>query len=268
MDLVQTRYEVENGVGKITLHRPDNMNAFTPVMEEELKAIIAEADRDDAVRAVVVTGAGRAYCAGADLSSGDKAFDRGAREGRFIPISEYRDGGGKVSLAIYKCRKPVIAAINGPAVGVGITMTLPMDMRIAAEDAKIGFVFARRGVVMEACSSWFLPRIVGIAKANELVFTGRVFKAADEAASGLFNHVVPRDEVLPKAMSIAREIADNTSAMSVAISKALLSHGPSEPDPQSVHLIESKCFYWAGKAGGRQEKACRVSWKKGRRNSR
>lgn len=253
MDLIQTRYEVDNGVAKVTLHRPDNMNAFTPVMEKELIAIFTEADRDDAIRAVVVTGAGKAYCAGADLSAGGTAFDRGARDGRDVSISEHRDGGGQVSIAIFKCRKPVIAAINGAAVGIGITMTLPMDIRIASEDAKIGFVFARRGVVPEACSSWFLPRIVGPAKANELVFTGRVFKAADEAGSGLFNYVLPQDQVLPKAMSIAREIADNTSAMSVALSKALLTHSPSEPDPQSVHLIESKCFYWAGRAADARE---------------
>jgi enoyl-CoA hydratase/carnithine racemase len=247
MDLIQTRYEVDNGVGKVTLHRPDNLNAFTPTMRNELIAIFEEADRDDNVRALVVTGAGRAYCAGADLSAGGSTFDRARQEGRDVPISEHRDGGGQVTLAIYNCRKPVIGAINGHAVGVGITMTLPMDIRIASEDAKIGFVFARRGVVPEACSSWFLPRIVGIAKAAELVYTGRVFKASEEANSGLFNYVLPADQVLPKAMSIAREIADNTSATSVAIGKALLWHGLGEDDPQSVHLIDSRCFFWAGR---------------------
>ena len=138
------------------------------------------------MRVIVVTGAGKAFCAGADLSYGSITFDYSQREGREIPISEHRDRGGKVALAIFNCRKPVIAAINGPAVGVGITMTLAMDLRIAASDAKIGFVFARRGVVPEACSSWFLPRIVGISKAAELVYTGRMFRAEEEAASGLF----------------------------------------------------------------------------------
>jgi enoyl-CoA hydratase/carnithine racemase len=163
-----------------------------------------------------------------------------------VAISEHRDGGGQVALAIFRCRKPVIAAINGHAVGVGITMTLPMDIRIVAEDAKIGFVFARRGVVPEACSSWFLPRIVGISKATEWIYTGRVFRAAEEAASGLFNYVVPQEQVFKKAMTIAREIAEHTSPVSVALSKALLWHGFAEDDPQSVHLIDSRCFYWMG----------------------
>ncbi len=243
MDFIQTRYEIDKGIATITLHRPDRMNAFTPVMREELIALFAEADVNDAVRAVVVTGSGNAFCAGADLSGGGSTFDQSAK----TTLGNHRDGGGQVALAIHKCRKPVIAAINGHAVGIGITMTLPMDMRIAAEDAKIGFVFAKRGVVLEACSSWFLPRIVGIAKATELAYTGRVFRAVEGAASGLFNYVVPKDQVLSKAMEIAREIAENTSAVSVALNKALLWHGLGEQDPQSAHLVDSRCFYWAGK---------------------
>lgn len=247
MELTETRYEIDDGIAMVTLNRPEQMNAFTFTMWKELVWIFGEADADDTVRAVVVTGAGRAYCAGADLSSGASTFDMEQWEGTEIPLSKHRDQGGQVSLAIYKCRKPVIGAINGHAVGVGITMTLPMDMRIAAADAKIGFVFARRGVVAEACSSWFLPRIVGIAKAAELVYTGRVFKAEEEANSGLFNYVVPGEEVLPRSISIAKEIAHNSAPVSVALCKALLWHGLSEEDPQSVHLIDSKCFYWAGK---------------------
>jgi enoyl-CoA hydratase/carnithine racemase len=246
MKLNHTRYEVDDGIGKVTLNRPEQLNAFTPIMREELVRIFEAADQDDAVRVVVVTGAGRAFCAGADLSTGGATFDRSKREGRQINISQHRDGGGQVSLAVFKCRKPVIAAMNGHAVGVGLTMTLPMDIRVAAENAKLGFVFTRRGVVPEACSSWFLPRIVGIAKAAELVYTGRIFRASEEADSGLFTHVVPQTEVLPKAMALAREIADNTSAVSVALSKAMLWHGLSEPDPQSVHLIDSRVFFWAG----------------------
>jgi len=246
MDLTYTQYEVESGVAKITLYRPDRMNALTGIMRKELIEIFSEADRDDTVRVVVLTGAGKAFCAGADLSSGSSTFDQSKKGSRKVTISEHRDGGGQISLAIFSCRKPVIAAINGHAVGVGITMTLPMDIRIVAEDAKIGFVFTRRGVVPDACSSWFLPRIVGISKATELIYTGRVFRAAEEANSGLFNYVVPGNEVLPKAMTIAKEIAENTSAVSVALSKALLWHGLTEDDPQSVHLIDSRCFYWVG----------------------
>jgi enoyl-CoA hydratase/carnithine racemase len=247
MDLREILYSVEEGVATLTMNRPDTLNASTTAMRQEMIRLFEEADLDDAVRAIVVTGAGKAFCAGADLSSGNKTFDYRKREGREIRMSEHRDGGGQVALAIYRCRKPVIAAINGHAVGFGITMTLPMDIRIAAEDAKIGFVFSRRGVHLEACSSWFLPRIVGISKAAELVYTGRVFLAKEEAASGLFSYVVPKEEVLPKALGIAREIAENTAPVSVALSKALLWHGLSEPDPQSVHLIDSRCFFWVGR---------------------
>lgn len=253
MKLTETRYEIGKGVATVTLHRPEQMNAFTKTMRKELVEIFAAADQDDSVRAVVVKGAGKAFCAGADLSAGGSAFDRTLQEGRNVAISEHRDGGGKVSLAIFRCRKPVIAAINGHAVGVGITMTLPMDIRIVSENAKIGFVFTRRGVVPEACSSWFLPRIVGTSKAAEWIYTGRVFRASEEAASGLFNYVVPQGKVLDKAMTIAREIAENTSAVSVALSKALLWHGLSEGDPQSVHLIDSRCFYWMGHQKDSQE---------------
>jgi enoyl-CoA hydratase/carnithine racemase len=246
MDLTQTKYAVEDNVALVTLSRPDHMNAFTVRMMDELLEIFRNVDRDDAVRAVVVTGEGKAYCAGADLSGGGGTFDADAA-GASVGVSGHRDGGGRVALAIFRSRKPVIAAINGHAVGVGITMTLPMDVRVVAEDAKIGFVFARRGIVPEACSSWFLPRIVGIAKASELCLTGRVFNAKEEAGSGLFNYVVPRDQVLPKALSIAREIAQNTSAVSCALSRALLWHGLGEADPQSVHLVDSKCIHWTGR---------------------
>ena len=255
MELTQTRYEVNGHIAVVTLDRPEKMNAFNPIMRDELIEIFSLADQDDEVRAVVVTGTGKAFCAGADLSGGRKAFDRTTENGMPVPVSRYRDNGGRVALAIYQCRKPVIAAINGPAVGVGITITLPMDMRVAAEEAKIGFPFTRRGVVPEGCSSWFLPRIVGIAKAAEWVYTGRIFTAASEARSGLFNHVVPQSEVLPMAMNLAQEIALNTSAVSVTLSKAMLWHSLSESEPQSSHLIESRCFYWAGQQKDAQEGA-------------
>jgi enoyl-CoA hydratase/carnithine racemase len=246
MTYVYTRYEVENHIGLVTLNRPDHLNAFTEDMREELLDIFRKADLDDGVRVVVVTGAGNAFCAGADLSAGGSRWDNTVDQGSNVKISEHRDGGGRVALAVFNCRKPVIAAINGAAVGIGITMTLPMDIRIAAEDAKVGFVFSRRGVVPEACSSWFLPRIVGINKASEWVLTGRIFKVRDESRSGLFNYVLPREQVLSKAMEIAGEIVQHTAPVSVALSKALLWHGLSEKDPQSAHLIESRVFFWAG----------------------
>jgi enoyl-CoA hydratase/carnithine racemase len=236
------RYAVSDRVATITLDRPDKLNAYTPEMRDRLVDVFTAVDRDDSVRVAVVTGAGRAFCAGADLS-GDRGNTFSHPD---VRLADYRDGGGRVALSIFRCRKPIIAAINGAAVGVGITMTLPMDIRVVAEDAKIGFVFARRGIVPEACSSWFLPRIVGPSKAAEWLFTGRVFRAADEVHSGLFNYVLPAEQVLLKAQSLAREIADNTSATSVALSKALLYRGLADPNPETAHLNDSRCIYWAG----------------------
>jgi enoyl-CoA hydratase/carnithine racemase len=250
VDFKFIKYTVENGIAVLTLNRPEQLNAVNYGMLDEMIAIIHEADLDDTVRVVVVTGEGRAYCAGADLSPGGTEWDK---TGDKIPIAEHRDGGGRVTLAIYNCRKPFIAAINGPAVGFGMTMTLAMDMRIAADDAKVGFVFTRRGVVPEACSTWFLPHIVGIAKAAELCYTGRIFRAKEEAGSGLFNHIVPQDEVLPKAMEIASEIAENTAPIAVSLTKAMLWHGLGEDDPQSAHLIDSRCFYALGAGADSKE---------------
>ncbi len=242
------RYQLdEDGVALLTLYRPQRLNAFTRRMGSELEQVFHQADQDDAVRALVVTGAGDAFCAGADLEAGGATFDFDRDPERAVSEKEHRDAGGRMALAIYRCRKPVIAAINGPAVGVGLTLTLAMDMRVAAEDAKVGFVFTRRGVVPEACSPWFLPRLVGRAKAAELIFSGRVFRAREEAHSGLFNYVLPRARVLPKARELAREIAANTSAVSVALAKALLNHGLSTADPHREHLLESRVFHWAGR---------------------
>jgi len=249
MELSQTTYHIENGVATMTLNRPEQLNAFTLTMRDELVGLFREADQDDAVRVVVVTGAGRAFCAGADLSRGGSTFDRSS----ISSLDAYRDGGGQAALAAFNCRKPVIAAINGHAVGVGITLTLAMDMRIVVEDAKIGFVFARRGVVLEACSSWFLPRLVGMSKATELVYTGRIFQAADERASGLFTHVAPAGQALSRAMAIAGEIADHTSAVSVALCKRLMWHGLGLKDPYAAHLADSRCFFWAGQQKDSEE---------------
>src|SRR5881396_267909 len=214
MSFQEIRYEVADHILTITLNRPERLNAFTPTMGRELIEAFDRADADDEVRAIIVTGEGRGFCAGADLAGGGDTFDWRDRQGaEEIP----RDGGGQVALRIFDATKPVIAAINGPAVGVGITMTLPMDIRLAAEGAKIGFVFTRRGIVPEACSSWFLPRLVGISQALEWVATGRVFSAEEAQRGGLVHSVHPPDELLGAANELAREIADNTAPVSVAL---------------------------------------------------
>src|SRR5437764_8011283 len=218
-DYEQILYDVEGPVLTITLNRPDQLNAFTFTMMRELLDALDRADDDDEVRAVIVTGAGRGFCAGADLAAGDSTFDYRATSGNEARIEDARDGGGLVALRIFESKKPVIAAINGPAVGVGATMTLPMDIRLASEQAKIGFVFARRGLVPEAASSWFLPRVVGINQAMEWVMTGRVFSAAEALAGGLVRSVHPPDELLPAARALADEIADNTAPVAVALSR-------------------------------------------------
>ena len=248
----QIRYDVDAGVATITLHRPDKLNAFTARMMHELIDAFDHADMDDGVRAVIVTGAGRAFCAGADLSGGSGAFDH-AHGTKPLSIEEHRDGGGVLTLRIFASKKPVIAAINGAAVGVGITMTLPMDVRIVAAGAKIGFVFARRGIVPEACSSWFLPRIVGISRAAEWVYTGRVFDAAEAHAAGLVSRVVGPDAVVDTARALAREIADNTSAMSVALSRQLLWRMLGADHPMEAHKVDSLCIYWMGQSADAHE---------------
>jgi len=254
MSYEQILYDLKDRVLTITLNRPDKLNAYTPRMQDELKDAFHRADADDDVRAVVVTGAGRAFCAGADLSSGGGTFNYESRETTTAAgkqqseLATHRDGGGTLTLEIYKVRKPVIAAINGHAVGVGITMTLPMDIRIASNKAKIGFVFSRRGIVPEACSSYFLPRIVGISQAAEWCYTGRVFGAAEAFQGRLVSRLVEPDEVVPTAMGIAREIADNTSAVSVALAKQLLWSGLSFDHPMEAHRMDSKGIFWMGKS--------------------
>jgi enoyl-CoA hydratase/carnithine racemase len=251
-ELREIAYEVEAGVCTVTLSRPDKLNAVTSTMIEELIAAFDRADADDAVRAVIVTGAGRAFCAGADLSGGSRTFDRTARDGDGA-AAEHRDGGGRVALRIFDSKKPVIAAINGPAVGFGITMTLPMDIRIASTAARIGFVFARRGVVPEACSTWFLPRLVGMARAAEWVFTGRVFSAEEAREGGLVSRVVAPDELVPTARALAAEIAANTSAMSVALSRQMLWKLLGAHHPMDAHRLDSRLMDWTGRAADARE---------------
>ena len=250
MSPTQLRYAVADGVAAITLHRPERLNAFTPVMAAELAAAAAAADADDHVRVVVVTGAGRAFCAGADLGGGEGTFrDRGGHPDpvpRGTVDGVPRDWGGIASLPFARLRKPVIAAVNGPAVGIGATMTLPMDVRIAAASARFGFVFARRGIVPEAASSWFLPRVVGISQAMEWVATGRVFDAAEALRGRLVSRVVPDDELLPTALGLAREIADNTSGVAVGAARQLLWSMLGAPSPWDAHRAESRALVELG----------------------
>jgi enoyl-CoA hydratase/carnithine racemase len=239
-------YDVADGVCTITLHRPEKMNAFTVTMMKELIEAFDRTDADDAVRAVIVTGAGRAFCAGADISGGGQTFDY---ESQGAPqVREFRDGGGLVSLRIFESTKPVIAAFNGPAVGVGVTMTLPMDIRIASTAARFGFVFARRGIVPEAASSWFLPRIVGISQAAEWCYTGRVFPAEEALAGRLVSRVVAPDALMETARGIAREIADNTAPVSVALTRAMLWRLLGADHPMEAHKVDSQAIFERGRS--------------------
>jgi enoyl-CoA hydratase/carnithine racemase len=236
--------DLDRGVLTVRLHRPERLNAFSTEMLRELLDLLDEIDRNDEVRVVIATGEGRAFCAGADLGGGGGTFDRSEHE----EASAHRDGGGLVSLRLYECRKPIIAAINGPAVGVGVTMTLPMDVRIASERARFGFVFARRGIVPEACSSWFLPRVVGISQAMEWIATGRIFSAEEALAGRLVSRVVPHDELLPAARALAAEIVENTSAVSVALSRQMLWKMLGADHPMAAHQVDSQAIYAMGKS--------------------
>lgn len=241
---------VQDGVMTVTLNRPERLNAWTAQMGDELIGALDQADGDDAVRAVIVTGAGRGFCAGADLSGGGDTFDWRARTAAdAVP----RDGGGRFTLRVYACTKPVIAAINGPAVGVGATMTLPMDIRLAASEARFGFVFARRGIVPEAASSWFLPRVVGISRAMEWVATGRVFGADEARAAGLVRSVHPAGELLDTARALAREIADHTAPVSVALARRLMWEMLGAEHPMLAHRADSRAMFARGQSADAHE---------------
>ena len=244
MEYADIAYEVAAGVATITLDRPDALNAFTSQMMYEMLDAFDRIDADDDVRAVIVTGRGRGFCAGADLSGGTETFNAEAGGGeRAVP----RDGGGRVALRIFDCTKPVIAAINGPAVGVGVTMTLPMDVRLASTSARFGFVFARRGLVPEACSSWFLPRVVGISRASEWVCTGRVFDAAEALAGGLVRSLHEPDDLLGAARAIAEEIATTTAPVSVALARQMLWRMLGASHPMEAHRVDSRGIFLRGK---------------------
>jgi len=257
MSYEQILYDVKDNILTITLNRPEKLNAYTAKMQSELIDAFARASADDDVRAIVVTGAGRAFCAGADLSAGAATFDatsnpeRAARNAGPVGSVDWsddrvRDGGGRLTLAIFECLKPVIAAVNGPAVGVGATMQLAMDIRIASETARFGFVFARRGIVPEACSSWFLPKIVGISQALEWCYTGRVFDAAEAHRGRLVGEVVKPEELLARAHAIAAEIRDNTAPVSVALIRQMLWRLSATDHPMEAHKIDSRGIYARG----------------------
>ncbi|MBQ0794893.1 crotonase/enoyl-CoA hydratase family protein [Zhongshania sp.] len=254
-------YKVEDNIATVTFNRPASLNAFNDGMSAEFIALLDKIDEDDNVKAVVVTGEGRAFCAGADLSGGGSTFDI-AKENPDALNSDgslnyshpsLRDLGGKLTLRLYQCKKPLIAAINGAAVGVGATMTLAMDIRLASENAKVGFVFSRRGIVPEAASSFFLPRIVGISRALEMCFSGRVYPAADIADSGLFRKILPPEQLLPAAYEIAREIAANTSPVSIALIRQMLWRGMEMNHPMEAHRLDSRVVLNRGQSEDARE---------------
>ena len=251
MEPEQILCETADSVLTITLNRPERLNAFTAVMARELIEAFDRADADDEVRAIVITGAGRAFCAGADLSAGGSTFDWRRRQAEEGPVP--RDGGGRISLRIFASTKPVIAAINGPAVGVGVTMTLPMDVRLAAESARFGFVFTRRGIVPEACSSWFLPRLVGIGQAMEWAATGRIFSALEARAGGLVRSVHGDDELLGAARELAREIAENTAPVSVALARRMMWTMLGASHPMEAHRADSRAMFARGQSADAAE---------------
>ena len=255
MDYEQILYQVADGVATITLNRPDKLNAFTHQMAEEMIAAFDAIDADDSVRAAIVTGAGRAFCAGADLSAGGATFNRGggspdAKEGT---EPARRDAGGLVTLRIYDLKKPIVAAINGPAVGIGATMLLPMDVRLASREARFGFVFARRGIVPEAASSWFLPRVVGISQALDWCLSGRVFPAEEAREARLVKSLHEPEALMEAARAVALDIAQNTSAISVALIRQMMWKMLGADHPMAAHKIDSRGVAWTGRSADAKE---------------
>jgi enoyl-CoA hydratase/carnithine racemase len=251
------KYDVADQILTITLNRPEKLNAFNATMMNELIDAFDKADADDNVRAIIVTGEGRAFCAGADLSSGGDTFDRDAKRGPARRLANgdvdysdpgIRDGGGQVTLRIFKCLKPVIGAINGPAVGIGVTMQLPMDIRIASDNARFGFVFSQRGIVPEAASSWFLPRLVGISQALEWCYSGRVFPAQEALAGHLVSKVVAPDQLIPTARELARSFIDKTAPVSIALIRQQMWRLMGADDPMEAHKVDSRGIYARGRS--------------------
>ena len=244
-DFTQIKLDKANGIATLTLYRPEKMNAFTRTMMDEMIAAMDETDADDDVRAVIITGDGeRAFCAGADLTpeGGGHVFSDPTPVDD-LSDSRVRDGGGRLTLRLFQSKKPLIGACNGVAVGVGATMQLPFDMRLCSDNARFGFVFARRGITPEACSSWFLPKLVGMQTALEWCMTGRIFDAQEALNRGLVRSVHPQSELMDTAIELAREIADNTSAVSVAMSRAMLWRIGAGGHPMDAHKIDSRAIY-------------------------
>jgi len=263
MDYNTLRYDVEDGLLILRLHRPEKLNAFTVEMADELVDAYRRASADDAVRAIVVTGEGRAFCAGMDLSVGGNVFglDESLEPGmadmrdRFddpVIARGVRDTGGRVALAMYECLKPIVGAINGPAVGIGATMTLPMDFRLASEKARIGFVFGRLGITPEACSSWFLPRIVGIAQTLEWFYRADIFDAQEALAKGLVRSVHPPEELLDAAKAFARTLATDRSPVSIALMRQMVYRNSAQPHPIEAHRVESLAVFYASIGDGKE----------------
>ena len=252
------RYDVTEGIATLTLNRPEKLNAFTAQMRDEMIAVFDETDRDDAVRAVIVTGAGRAFCAGADLSSaGGSTFDYASRRDALREETKvgdvYRDGGGLVTLRIFRSLKPVIGAINGAAVGIGVTMQLPMDIRIASTEARFGFVFARRGIVPEAASSWFLPRLVGVQTALEWCMAGRIFPAQEAFDRGLVRSLHAPGDLLPAARTLALELTQHSSPVSVAMTRQMLWRMAGAEHPMHAHRLDSRAIQARGRSSDARE---------------
>jgi enoyl-CoA hydratase/carnithine racemase len=259
----QILYSVEQGVLTITLNRPEQLNAFTPRMAAELIDAFERASREDAVRAVIVTGAGRAFCAGMDLAATGNVFgldetlqptiaDMHERLEDPVIVHGVRDTGGRVALSIFECRKPVICAINGAAVGIGATMTLPMDIRLASSKARIGFVFGKLGIVPEACSSWFLPRIVGVSQALEWVYTADIFDAEEAQRGGLVKAVYPAEQLLEEAKRLAHRIVDGRSPVALALARQMMYRNPAQAHPLEAHRIDSLAMYYTSIGDGKE----------------
>lgn len=254
-EFTQIKLDIEGAIATITLHRPEKLNAFTRVMMDEVIAALDITDADDTVRAVIVTGHGdRAFCAGADLTpdNGGHVFSD-PNTVTNLSDQRVRDGGGRLTLRMFNSQKPLIGACNGVAVGVGATMQLPFDIRLASENARFGFVFARRGITPEACSSWFLPRLVGMQTALEWCMTGRIFDANEALDRGLVRSVHPLDELIPAARALAQEIAENTSAVSVAMTRAMLWRLSAEPHPMMAHRVDSRSIYRLSRSADARE---------------
>ena len=252
MEYSEIIYDVSDHVATITLNRPERLNAFTGTMMNEMIDAFDRLDADDDVRAVIVTGAGRGFCAGADLGAGGATFAKGGSDVQ-TKVGVPRDGGGLLTLRIFDSKKPVIGAINGAAVGVGVTMTLPMDIRLASDQAKFGFVFGRRGIVPEACSSWFLPRVVGISQAAEWCYSGRVFPAEEALAGRLVRSVHAADELIPAARAIAADIAENSAPVSVALTRQMLWRMLGADHPMDAHRVDSRGILARGASADSKE---------------